>query len=94
MPIDLQTFRKWIRQIYATRDQEMDCEGFFQAIPQYIDSEIAGEDAALKFPEIQRHLDQCPRCKDLYIAVRDAARLEEETAETVPVPSPKGPPIP
>jgi predicted anti-sigma-YlaC factor YlaD len=74
----------------------MDCEGFFQAIPQYIDTEIAGEDAGLQFPEIQRHLDQCPRCKDLYLAVRDAARMEEEraTVETVPVPSSKRPPIP
>jgi predicted anti-sigma-YlaC factor YlaD len=96
MPIDLPTFRKWIRQIYATREQEMDCEGSFEAIPQYVDAELAGEDPALRFPELQRHLAQCPRCKDLYEAVRDAARLEsqEREAETVPLYSAKRPPIP
>jgi predicted anti-sigma-YlaC factor YlaD len=96
MPIDLQTFRKWIRQIYATRDQEMDCEGFFEAIPKYIDFEIAGGNANLQFPEVQRHLAQCPRCKDLYDAVREAARLESESeaAELIPVRSAKRPPTP
>jgi predicted anti-sigma-YlaC factor YlaD len=87
MPMDLESFRKLIRQIYATQDQELDCEGFFEAIPKYVDAEVAGEEAKLRFPEVAHHLMQCPRCRELYRGVHDAALAEsrEEAEQLVPV---------
>ncbi|MDY7077817.1 MAG: hypothetical protein SXV54_12925 [Chloroflexota bacterium] len=76
MPMHLKTFRKWIRQIYATRDEELDCNEFFEAIPKYVDVEVTGEKANLRFPEIEHHLNQCPQCYDLYLTLRQAALLE------------------
>jgi predicted anti-sigma-YlaC factor YlaD len=72
----LEAFRKWIRQIYATRDEELDCEGCFDAIPKYVDVEIAGERTNPHFSEVEQHLNQCPHCHDLYLTLRDAALLE------------------
>jgi predicted anti-sigma-YlaC factor YlaD len=72
----LEAFRKWIRQIYATRDEELDCEACFDAIPKYVDMEIAGEKTNPHFSEVEQHLNQCPHCHDLYLTLRDAALLE------------------
>jgi hypothetical protein len=74
----LETFRKWIRQIYATRDEELDCNELFELVPKYVDMEIAGERTKPHFSEVEHHLSHCPRCYDLYLTLRDAARLETQ----------------
>jgi predicted anti-sigma-YlaC factor YlaD len=74
----LESFRKWVRRVYATWDKELDCDGFFKAIPKYVDMEVAGEKANLCFPEIEQHLGQCPECCDLYLTLRDVALLESQ----------------
>ncbi len=84
----LASFREWIRQIYATRDDELDCHTVFELLPRYVDAEVAGADPGLQFPEVEHHLIQCSRCRDLYIGVLEAAELEEEEpAERTPSPS-------
>ncbi len=74
----LKSFRRWVQQVYATQDEELDCNGLFKTIPQYVDLEVAGEEASQRFPEVKLHLDQCADCYDLYVTVRDAALLEYE----------------
>ena len=74
----LKSFRKWVRQVYATRDEELDCDQFFEAIPQYVETKIAGEEADLRFPEVRHHLNQCAECYDLYLTLRDVAQLESQ----------------
>jgi hypothetical protein len=78
----LKSFRKWIRQIYHTRDEELDCEQLLEAIPPYVDLEAAGEDAERQFPGIPNHLSQCAECYDMYVTLRDVALLEQH--ETAP----------
>jgi hypothetical protein len=73
-----ESFRMWIHQIYATRDDELDCEEFSKTVAQYVDAELAGEEAHLRFPGVRRHLDQCQECADLYLAMCDAALLENQ----------------
>ena len=77
----LETFRKWIRQIYATRDEELGCDELFEAIPRYVDMELAGEKTNPHFSEVEHHLSQCPHCYDLYLTLRDAALLESQETE-------------
>jgi hypothetical protein len=77
----LETFRQWIRQIYATRDEELDCDELFELVSKYVDMEIAGERTKPHFSEVEHHLSQCPRCYDLYLALRDAALLESQHTE-------------
>ena len=74
----LTAFRKWIRNVYATQDEELDCDEVFQTLPEYIDSEVAGEETGQLFPDIAHHLNQCAECYDIYVTVRDAALLERE----------------
>ena len=82
----LELFRKWVRRIYATQEKEIDCDGFFEAIPEVVDREVAGEKTtAPLFVEVERHMKQCPQCHDLYLAVRDAALLESRQVVPEPV---------
>lgn len=74
----LESFREWIRQIYATQDDELDCDAVFELIPEYVDMEVAGEDPTTHFPQAHHHLKQCSRCRDIYIGVLEAAKLEEK----------------
>lgn len=71
-----ESFRTWIHQIYTTRDDELDCEEFSETIAQYVDAELAGEEAHVRFPGVRQHLSHCQECYDLYLAMCDAALLE------------------
>jgi predicted anti-sigma-YlaC factor YlaD len=76
--LKLESFREWIRQIYATRDDELDCDAVFELIPKYVDMEVAGGDPTTHFPKVDHHLKQCSRCRDLYVGVLETAKLEEK----------------
>lgn len=78
MPMPLKSFRGWIRKIYATRDGELDCNELQEIIPQYVDMEVDEKGAEAKFPQVKHHLKQCPDCYDLYVTLRDVARLEKK----------------
>ncbi|MCP4605284.1 MAG: hypothetical protein GY847_32995 [Proteobacteria bacterium] len=74
----MELFHEWVRQIYTTRDNELDCDGFFESVPQFVDMEITKENTNPRFSEIEHHLNQCPHCHDLYLTLRDAALLESQ----------------
>ena len=86
----LELFRKWIRRIYATQEEELDCDGFFEAIPKVVDMEVAGEKTNNpRFAEVEHHFKQCSQCYDLYLALRDAALLESRQVARQVVPEPR-----
>jgi predicted anti-sigma-YlaC factor YlaD len=72
------SFHDWIRRIYATRDDELDCDEIFERLPQYVDSIVAGQADPPGFSQVEDHLRQCPYCYDLYLALRDTAALEAQ----------------
>jgi hypothetical protein len=76
--MQLDALRKWVRNVYATQDEELDCDGLYIALPQFVDLQVAGEDATERFPDVKLHLQQCAECYDLYHTVRDAALLEHQ----------------
>jgi predicted anti-sigma-YlaC factor YlaD len=80
MPRNLRQFRDWIRQIYATQENELDCQAVFGIIHVYVDQELEGEDVVQRFPQVTEHLRQCPSCRDQHDALRDVALLERQAA--------------
>ncbi len=40
-----------------------ECQGL---LPEYVDAEIAGEDIAVKYTQVKRHLDWCDDCSEQY----------------------------
>ena len=71
-------FERWVRQIYATEEEEISCSECFDLVSQYVDLEIAGEPAEESLPRLKQHLNQCRVCREEYEALRDLARLEAE----------------
>lgn len=76
----LTLFHDWIRRIYATQDEELDCDQVFKVIARYVDVEAEGGQARACFPGVAHHLLQCTHCYDLYLGLRDAVALENQEA--------------
>ncbi len=71
-------FGQLIRSILRTSDEEILCSEFFDLLPGYVDLEAAGQDASTRLPQVHHHLGQCPECNEVYEALRDAVRAEDQ----------------
>lgn len=76
--MNYQRFTNWLKNIYATQENEISCTECFDRVSHFVELELTGEDAAGKMPELQHHLNQCRACRDEYEALRDLRRLEEK----------------
>ena len=79
------SFHDWIRRIYATRDDEMDCDQVADLMASYVDALVAGGEIGTCFSAVEQHLAQCAHCLEVAAALRDVVRQESE--EMVPVAS-------
>lgn len=75
--MDHRRFTNWLKNIYATQENEISCSECFDLVSRFVELEIAGEDPAGSMPELKHHLNQCRACRDEYEALRDLRRLEE-----------------
>jgi hypothetical protein len=71
-------FLQLIRSIFATEDAEILCTEFFALLPQYVDLELSGQEAAQRLPQVAQHLGQCPECYEVYQALLKATRPEDD----------------
>ena len=76
--MDRDRFRKWLKNIYKTQEQEISCSECFELVSSFVEMEIAGQDAATNMPQVKQHLEQCRACRDEYETLRDLRRLEEK----------------
>ena len=72
------SFHDWIRKIYATQDDEVDCDQVAQVMASYVERLVAGEEVRSRFAAVEQHLAQCPLCLEIAAALRDVARQESE----------------
>jgi hypothetical protein len=71
-------FESWLRNIYATQDEEISCTKCFNLVSSFVELEVSGQDAAARMPQLKQHLNQCRACRDEYEALRDLRLLEEK----------------
>ena len=50
---------------------EVSCEECFELLDQYVDLEVAGEDADARLPGMREHLQGCPACFEDHESLRD-----------------------
>ena len=55
---------------------EVSCEEGFELLDQYVDLELAGEDADARLPGMREHLQGCPACRDDHESLRDLVAQE------------------
>ena len=71
-------------------DPAMSCAIAESWLPSLVADEVAGVDVAAKYPDLKRHLDQCPACEQLYGELM-ALTLDEAAAvqpQPLPIPTP------
>ena len=53
-----------IDRLLGPRGPEVSCEECFELLDEYVELELAGEDAAARLPAMHAHLDGCPPCRE------------------------------
>lgn len=71
-------FENWLKNIYATQDEEISCSECFDLISRFVELETTGRDAAAELPRVKQHLGQCGACRDEYETLRDLVNLENQ----------------
>jgi len=72
-----EAFLQWIEQIYATKEDEFDCEQMQDLLPQFVEAELnqtVPPPFAKKFHE---NLKQCPDCQEIYDGLRYVVEMEQ-----------------
>ena len=53
---------------------EVTCEQCFELLDEYVDLEVAGEDADARLPGMRTHLEGCPACHEDHESLRALVR--------------------
>src|SRR5262249_1247578 len=65
-----------IADLLAADPRDPGCAAGFEMLSVYADLELAGEDAAARFPGIAAHLRSCPACREDHDGILPAARIQ------------------
>ena len=70
-------FLQWIEQIYATKENELDCQQMQDLLPEFVEAEqnkTVPPHAAKAFHD---NLKQCPDCQEVYDGLRYVVEMEQ-----------------
>jgi hypothetical protein len=59
-----------LEQLLGPTGYELSCEQCFELLDQYVELELAGEDADGRIPGLRTHLDGCPACREDHESLR------------------------
>jgi hypothetical protein len=68
-------WRRLLRQIEETQEQELSCSECFEQLSDYVDLELAGQPVAERLPMLRQHLAQCGVCREEYQVLSELARM-------------------
>ena len=58
---------------------EVTCDECFELLDEYVELELAGEDADHRLPGMREHMQGCPACDEDHESLRDFVRLERHS---------------
>ena len=64
-----------VDHLLVVADADFGCAAGFAVLDQYVETELAGGNAAADFPGLALHLRSCPACREDYIGLLEAAKL-------------------
>jgi hypothetical protein len=53
-----------IDELLGPDGPEVSCEECFERLDEYVELELAGEDADVRVPGMRAHLEGCPACRE------------------------------
>jgi hypothetical protein len=63
--------RELIARLLGPSGHEVTCDECFELLDQYVDLELAGENADAHLPGMREHLQGCPACNEDHESLRD-----------------------
>lgn len=70
--------RELLARLLGPSGPEVTCEQCFELLDEYVELELAGEDADARLPGVREHLQGCPACREDHESLRDLVALERE----------------
>jgi hypothetical protein len=67
------TRRELIARLLGPAGYEVSCEDCFELLDEYVDLELAGEDADARLPGMREHFQGCPACREDHESLRELA---------------------
>jgi hypothetical protein len=71
-------FKRLVEEIFATRDDEIQCREAEDLIARCSDALLADEEVRRQYPQLWHHLGLCPDCAEVFRGVMALARDEAE----------------
>ena len=65
------TARDDIRRLLGPDGPEVSCDQCFELLDEYVDLELAGQDADARLPGMAAHLEGCPACREDHVSLRE-----------------------
>ena len=59
-----------IDRLLGPRGPEVSCEECFERLDEYVELELAGDDADARVPGLRAHLEGCPACREDHESLR------------------------
>lgn len=56
--------------LLGPRGPQVTCEECFERLDEYVELELAGDDADARVPGMRAHLEGCPACRDEHDSLR------------------------
>jgi hypothetical protein len=75
--LNREDFVRWIKEIYQTRDAEIECNQLQELLPAFVDAEVRGMIMNGEGQSVRLHLSHCPDCTDVYENLRSVVALTE-----------------
>ena len=63
--------RDLVNRLLGPAEPEVSCEECFELLDQYVDLELAGDDADARLPGMRAHLQGCPACHEDHESLRE-----------------------
>lgn len=76
MTLNQENFAQWIEKIYATEENELDCNQTQTYLPAFVEAEVNGRLRPSHAHMLQTHLAQCPDCMETYVGLRHVLEAE------------------
>jgi hypothetical protein len=61
---------------------ELSCEACFEHLDEYVELEVAGEDADGRIPGMREHLEGCPACREDHESLRELVEADRSRDST------------
>lgn len=70
--------KEWLDRVYQPDERDISCRELMDQLPAYIDTVVQGQSGNGIHTDIDKHLEGCPDCAEMYAELINLAELESD----------------